>query len=158
MIIQPLQVADLPAVARIEQRSMADPWTEQQLVAELQAGNGVSFVAEEDERVCGYAFFRTCAPESELLRLAVDPGMRRNGIGEALLRHALYSFFRQGYTTCFLEVRSSNVGARLLYEKIGFFQAGIRKKYYRQPIEDAVLLCRNFSDMTEGIFEDLKRY
>jgi ribosomal-protein-alanine N-acetyltransferase len=158
VIIRPLQVTDLSAVAHIEQRSVADPWSEQLLVEEIQAGNGVSFVAEEDDQVCGYAFFRTCAPESELLRLAVDPDRRRNGIGEALLLHALHGFFRQGYTTCFLEVRSSNVGARRLYEKIGFFQAGIRKKYYRQPIEDAVLLCRNRSDVTEEIFEDLKRH
>ena len=146
MIIRSIQNADLPGVQRIEREAMIDPWTEEQLLAEMDAVNGVAFVAAEGHQVCSYAFFRTCAPESELLRLAVAEDWRRQGIGSTLLRHALRCFSEKGYETCFLEVRCSNEEARHLYMKAGFHQVGIRKKYYCQPIEDALQLCRNLND------------
>jgi ribosomal-protein-alanine N-acetyltransferase len=145
-----LQAADLPEVLRIEQEALPDPWNEGQLAGEMQVNNGVSVVAEQDGRVCGYAFFRTCTPESELLRLAVAREWRRQGVGNTLLEQALHRFSKQGYATCFLEVRSSNEAARRLYLKAGFLEVGLRKKYYSQPIEDAVQLCRNLTDMKGG--------
>lgn len=142
-----MEAADLPEVLRIERAAMTpDPWNEEQLMVEMQAGNGVSLVAEQGNQMCGYAFFRTCAPESELLRLAVAPERRRQGVASALLEQALSSFAEQKYATCFLEVRDSNEKARRLYQKIGFLQVGIRKKYYSQPVEDALQLCRNLTE------------
>lgn len=120
---------------------MADPWSEGLLRAELDAINGVSLVAEQEHQVCGYAFFRTCPPESELLRLAVAEASKRRGVGRALLAHALAYLSGLGYTTCFLEVRSSNTAARRLYDAAGFLQVGTRKKYYDHPVEDALQLC-----------------
>ena len=145
-----MQTADLPEVQRIEQESMIDPWSEMQLLAEMDAVNGVAFVAEEGPQVCGYAFFRTCAPECELLRLAVAGDRRRQGIGSTLLHHALRSFSEQGYATCFLEVRSSNEDAQHIYMKADFQQVGIRKKYYCQPVEDALQLCKDLTDLKGG--------
>ena len=150
MIIRSMRPPDLPGVQRIEHESMIDPWSEEQLLAEMDAVNGVAFVAEEGSQVCGYAFFRTCAPESELLRLAVAGDRKRQGIGSTLLHHALHFFSEKGYETCFLEVRCSNEEARHLYMKAGFQQVGIRKKYYCQPIEDALQLCRNLNDSRGG--------
>lgn len=150
MIIRSIQNADLPWVQRIEREAMIDPWTEEQLLAEMDAVNGAAFVAAEGHQVCGYAFFRTCAPESELLRLAVAGDWRHQGIGSTLLRHALCFFAENGYETCFLEVRCSNEEARHLYMNAGFQQVGIRKKYYCQPIEDALQLCRNLNDSRGG--------
>ena len=150
MIIRSMQTADLPEVQRIEQESMIDPWSEMQLLAEMDAVNGVAFVAEEGSQVCGYAFFRTCAPESELLRLAVARDWRRQGIGGTLLDHASRFFSEEGYETCFLEVRCSNEEARHFYMKADFQQVGIRKKYYCQPVEDALQLCRNLKDSRGG--------
>lgn len=142
-----MEAADLPEVLRIERAAMApDPWNEEQLLAEMHVGNGVSLVAEQGNQICGYAFFRTCAPESELLRLAVAPEQRRQGTASALLEQALRSFAEQNYETCFLEVRESNEKARRLYQKIGFLQVGMRKKYYSQPVEDALQLCRNLTE------------
>ena len=126
---------------------MTDPWTEEQLLAEMDAVNGMALVAEAGQHVCGYTFFRTCAPESELLRLAVAKDRRRQGVGSTLLQHALLDFSKQGYTTCFLEVRCSNEEARHLYRKAGFHQVGIRKKYYSQPVEDALQLCRHLNEL-----------
>ena len=150
MRIRPLQAADLSEVRRIEQQVMTDPWNEELLLAEFEVTNGVSLVAEEDNQIWGYAFFRICAPESELLRLAVAGDRRRKGAGQALLDHALRDFTGQGYTSCFLEVRCSNEEARRLYMKAGFLQVGIRKKYYHQPVEDAPQLCKDLNDPRRG--------
>ncbi len=150
MIIRSMLHADLPGVQRIEHEAMIDPWTEDQLLAEMDAVNGVAFVVEECHQVCGYAFFRTCEPESELLRLAVARDRRRQGMGSTLLQHALRCFSEKGYTTCFLEVRCSNEEAQHIYTKAGFQQVGIRKKYYCQPVEDALQLCRDLTDLKGG--------
>jgi len=138
-----LEAADLEPILRIEQRAMANPWSEGQLRAEQSAGNGVAWVAESGETLCGYAFFRTCAPECELLHLVVAPEQRRQGVGAELLRQAFAHFAETRFAACFLEVRASNQAARRLYEKFGFAQVGQRKKYYNQPVEDALLLRRN---------------
>lgn len=150
MIIRLMQTADLPGVQRIEHEAMTDPWTEEQLLAEIDAVNGVAFVAAEGQQIRGYAFFRTCDPESELLRLVVAGNQRRQGIGSTLLKHTLQCFSKKGYETCFLEVRCSNDEARRVYLKGGFHQVGIRKKYYCQPVEDALQLRRVLTDLRGG--------
>lgn len=151
MRVRLLEVSDLPAVLAIEQQVMAHPWNDAQLREERATVGGVSLVAESNRQICGFAFFRTCPPESELLRLAVAPDRRGQGIGRALLDHALHALAGQGYATCFLEVRSSNTAARRLYTKAGFIQVGARKKYYSQPVEDGLLLCRTLTDQNGGV-------
>ena len=143
MRVRLLEAADLEPILRIEQRAMANPWSEGQLRAEQSAGNGVAWVAESGETLCGYAFFRTCAPEFELLHLVVAPERRRQGVGADILRQAFAYFAGTDFAACFLEVRTSNRAARRLYAKFGFVQVGQRKNYYNQPVEDALLLRRN---------------
>ena len=143
MRVRLLEAADLEPILRIEQRAMANPWNEGQLRAEQSAGNGMAWAAESGKTLCGYAFFRTCAPECELLHLAVAPERRRQGVGAELLRQALAHFAGTHFAACFLEVRASNQAARRLYEQFRFVQVGQRKNYYNQPVEDALLLRRN---------------
>jgi len=142
VIVRPLRPEDLPEVERIERQAMPAPWSEEQLRAEIGVAGGLALVATEDEALCGYAFFRTCLPECELLHLVVAPKWRRRGMAAALLAQALAGLADQGNTVCFLEVRASNGAARRLYEKVGFLQTGTRKRYYNQPVEDALLLSR----------------
>jgi [ribosomal protein S18]-alanine N-acetyltransferase len=151
VIVRPLRISDLHEVLRIERQAMDAPWTEAQLRAETTVGNGVALVVECNGLVCAYAFFRTCLPECELLHLVVSPRWRRRGVAGTLLQHALAGFSDQGYATCFLEVRNSNAAARLLYQKAGFLPAGTRKHYYSQPVEDALLMCRQFLDGKRGL-------
>ena len=143
MNVRLLEAADLAPILGIERRAVDNPWNEAQLLAEHTAGNGVGWVAESGETLCGYAFFRTCAPECELLHLVVAPERRRQGVGAELLQQALAYFAGTRFAACFLEVRASNQAARQLYAKFGFVQVGQRKKYYNQPVEDALLLRRN---------------
>jgi ribosomal-protein-alanine N-acetyltransferase len=143
VIVRPLRPEDLPEVGRIEQRAMPAPWSDAQLREEAGVAGGAALVATCEEALCGYAFFRTCPPECELLHLVVAPEWRRQGVAASLLAQAMNGFAAQGYTTCFLEVRESNSAARDLYARAGFRHTGTRKQYYNQPTEDALLLTRD---------------
>ncbi len=78
--------------------------------------------------------------EAEILNLGVAEPVRRRGIARALVRSLLAEFSGRGVRTVFLEVRESNRPARRLYESFGFREVGRRSRYYRQPVEDAVVL------------------
>lgn len=77
---------------------MPSPWSEEQLQGEIEAGNSVARVLEYDSHLCGYAFFRTCFPECELVHLVVVPEWQRLGAAGILLEQALADFSGQGYT------------------------------------------------------------
>ena len=143
--------SDLPLVAEIEQRAMPAPWTAVQLREEIDAVNSLALVAADNEHLYGYAFYRSCPPECELLHVVVASQWRRQGVASMLLIGGLTNLFDHGCTDCFLEVRASNWAARVLYERAGFYQIGIRKHYYRQPDEDALLLRRSLADRLGGI-------
>jgi ribosomal-protein-alanine N-acetyltransferase len=102
---------------------------------------GLILIAEQDGRVVGFACIRTVADEAEILNLAVLPGMRRQGVGRALLQQALRKAWENGARRAFLEVRQSNRPARKLYESLGFSPNGLRTAYYSNPPEDAVVLA-----------------
>lgn len=122
---------------------MEAPWSLALLREELRTKHGRAWIAEIDGQVQGFACFRICAPECELLRLAVAPQARRCGIGSSLLASAWLQLTDEGCTVCFLEVRSSNTAARALYQRAGFIQNGIRALYYNDPVEDAILYRLN---------------
>lgn len=141
-----MRQADLPGVADIEQRAMPAPWTLAQLQEEIDAANGLALVTEVGGSLCGYAFYRICPPECELLHVVVAPEWRRRKVAVSMLQQGFKALSRLGCTDCYLEVRPSNAAARSLYEQIGFMQTGTRKHYYHQPDEDALLLSRNLRD------------
>jgi [ribosomal protein S18]-alanine N-acetyltransferase len=138
VIIRPLQPDDLGDVAAIEQEAMVHPWSAAQIEAEQVLAHSMGMAAFLDGRLVGYAMFRICRPECELLRLVVDEQWRRRGVGRTLLDYSLRGLMEQGCTTCFLEVRAANRAAIHVYRTTGFFQIGLRKKYYTQPSEDAL--------------------
>lgn len=154
MIVRPLQPSDLPAIVGIEQRAMPAPWNESQLREEIEVTNGLALAMVCDDGLCGYAFFRTCFPECELVHLVVAPEWRRRGTAAALLTHALAGFADRDFVTCFLEVRESNEAALGLYAQAGFLQTGRRKHYYSQPVENALLLTRDLTPAKERIDEN----
>lgn len=146
MIILPMNQVDLSEVANIEAQAMTAPWGQIQLHEEIDTLGRVALVAQDGEHLCGYAFYRVCPPEGELLHLVVAPEWRRQRVASLLLCRGFAELARLGCTTCYLEVRNSNLAARSLYEQMHFFQTGRRKHYYHQPDEDALLLCRNLKD------------
>lgn len=91
-----------------------------------------------DGALAGFALFRVIADEAELLTLAVAPAQRRKGVAQMILRNGL-NRLRGRAQWCFLEVASTNIAARALYERAGFLQVGLRKGYYRAAhLQDAV--------------------
>jgi ribosomal-protein-alanine N-acetyltransferase len=105
------------------------------LVAEQTGAKG--------RRIAGYAGYWLVVDEAHLSTLAVDPGLRRRGIGERILREAMQLAARQGAEMMTLEVRVTNDAARRLYEKLGFQDVGRRPHYYKDNLEDAILMTRD---------------
>lgn len=91
---------------------------------------------------CGYANLRILAGEGEIERIAVDPAMRRHGVGRKLMEAMAAFASGEGVGDMTLEVRAGNTAARKLYESFGFAEEGRRKDYYRNPTEDALILWR----------------
>jgi [ribosomal protein S18]-alanine N-acetyltransferase len=147
--IQRVQEHDIEAIARIEARCFSDPWSERAFRDAL-SHDRIYFACAREEpeneggaaRVLGYVVGWFAGGEGEIANLAVDPDVRGRGIGSALLDAALEEAQRQGGAQVFLEVRSSNLRARQLYESRGFTEIGRRRRYYRRPVEDAVILRR----------------
>jgi ribosomal-protein-alanine N-acetyltransferase len=141
VIIREAGATDLPDVLGIERVSFNDPWTVGMFAAHLPPRVGAQFlVAEKSRAIVGFALSQTVMDESELLNIAVDPSARKVGIGAELLDAMMVRCTKAGAATMWLEVRASNASARGLYESRGFVSAGLRKRYYQSPREDAIVL------------------
>lgn len=139
----PMEEKHLSALAALERICFSDPWSENAFRAEL--GNpGARFMVAQDSAgmLLGYLGLHYVLDEGYIANIAVDPLFRRQGIGSALLEDAA-DFARQaGLAFLTLEVRKSNLGAQALYREHGFCPVGVRKNYYRDPAEDALLMTR----------------
>jgi [ribosomal protein S18]-alanine N-acetyltransferase len=135
---------DAAAVALLERRCDPQPWSEASLRTLADpAGGRRGLVAEREGNVLGYVFASLAAGESEILIFGVDPVARRKGVARALLERLLESLRADGAETVHLEVREGNHAARALYRAAGFVEAGLRRGYYSDNGENAVLLRRD---------------
>lgn len=126
----------LSRVVRIERENFGDAWSAAAFTVERDAGR--LWYAMDGDTLCGYVVFWTIEDECEIANIAVDAPYRRRGVGGLLLECAL----TDGGSRFFLEVRESNTAARALYEKYGFTPYAVRKNYYKNPTENALLMCR----------------
>ncbi len=127
-------------MAQIEANSFADPWSAESFVG-LVGNDRVLFdVAERAGGVVGYSVVWTAADEAELANVAVAAELRGHGIGALLLDAVIREVRARGAVVIFLEVRESNDVARALYASRGFHLVGRRRRYYRRPVEDALVL------------------
>ena len=139
MEIKNLSTEYIKAVAEIERACFSSPWDEAALEAELKNACAHLYVALNGEKVAGYAAVYCVCGEADIARVAVLPEYRRRGIATQLL---LKSFENNKAECVFLDVRESNTAAIKLYGSIGFEQIGIRKNYYSDPTENAILMKR----------------
>ena len=137
---------DLPRVVEIERSSFSDPWSSAAFRSALNEERINFHVAVRDDLVVGYAVSWCVVDEAELANLAVVPSMRGQRIGAALLDQAMADARSVGCVVMHLEVRESNASARALYQSRGFGMVGRRKRYYREPIEDALILRGRLGD------------
>jgi [ribosomal protein S18]-alanine N-acetyltransferase len=138
--IRTAQPADVERLAELERTCFPDPWTRDGLLELVQASQAIARVVEADGPVVGYVLARWVADSAEILNLAVAPEARRLGLARQMLDDVLAALASRGVREVYLEVRQSNAPARRLYETRGFRVAGMRRAYYRHPIEDALVL------------------
>ncbi len=125
----------------IEQEVFADPWSTQDFRDCLSSDVLFRVVETVDGRdVAGYVVALDAADEGEILNLAVAPGRQRHGLGRTLVLDILERLGDRGVRYVYLEVRESNAPARALYAAHGFKEVGRRQRYYRRPVEDAIVL------------------
>ena len=145
-IVEPLSaLAEIDAILAVERASFTNPWTREMYLAELDHQGVAFFYVARDagRRVVGFCSFWRVLDELHVNNLAVLPEYRRQGVASALLARVLEAGASMGSRRATLEVRHSNDAARRLYGGFGFVVAGIRRAYYTDPIEDALVLCRD---------------
>jgi ribosomal-protein-alanine N-acetyltransferase len=153
LLIRRLTYADLPQVIAIERRAFPAPWSLAMFVLELSKPGGICLAASSGGRLAAYMVCSRYDTVWHLMNVAVDPDLRDNGIGTALLSKLLEEVGDPAarYT---LEVRTSNTGAIRLYERFGFRAAGLRRRYYQDNGEDAVIMWRTPATL-EGRLDDI---
>lgn len=144
MIILPMNESHVAQIAELEKICFSDPWSENSVASELNNPLSVWLVAEENGIVCGYVGSQTVLDETDMMNIAVHPDFRRKGIAAALIAELVRLLKERGSRILRLEVRESNAPAIALYETMGFTQLGLRKNYYRNPKENALILGKEW--------------
>ena len=138
-----MTTADLPQVMAIE-RSTASPWSDDQMRSEIESQHGWQFVCRRhaEGEIIGFTTGTLVCDEADIRKLAVSPAHRRQKAATFLLEK-LFAFLKeQGAGRCFLELRNSNHVAARLYHTAGLQVTGVRKGYYSDPVEDAILMTK----------------
>ncbi|HEU5139502.1 MAG TPA: ribosomal protein S18-alanine N-acetyltransferase [Bacillales bacterium] len=132
---------DIQAVLEVEQASFSMPWSESAFYNELTSNRFATYIlAEVEGEVVGYCGVWVIIDEAHITNIALLPAFRGKKIGEALLRTAMQFSRMHGGRKMTLEVRVSNEPAQRLYRKLGFQPGGIRKNYYTDDHEDALVM------------------
>jgi [ribosomal protein S18]-alanine N-acetyltransferase len=141
--IRRLSLADLPEIEVIEQRAYKTPWSRSMFASELAKGTSICLGAFEGDQLVGYVVNSRYVDAWHVMNVAVDPEFQRRGIASRLLERLFELTIEddgRGYT---LEVRVSNKEAIKLYERLGFERHGIRRGYYTDNREDALIMWRD---------------
>jgi ribosomal-protein-alanine N-acetyltransferase len=140
-----MQERDLPFVLEIERLSFPNPWQESSFQGEI-ANLHISYpnviIYRPLDKIVGYIIFWLVGDEAQISNLAVHPDYHRLGIGQSVLQQILATLRRLKAEQVILEVRPSNQAARTLYEKHGFKILGVRRGYYQNPPEDALVMAK----------------
>lgn len=143
VIIREAGLEDLDGIVEIEKESFATPWPKSAMEVEI-INNKVAryLVAEQNEEVLGYIGIWLILNEGHITNIAVRENFRRHGIGDMLMVSLIFMCETNGIDFITLEVRESNLAAQKFYEKHGFKMEGLRKGYYRDNDENAIIMNR----------------
>lgn len=143
-LVRPMAMPDVDGVMAVEKDSFSPPWSRSAFEEELAQNRLARYiVAEEDGQIVGYAGMWLVINEAHVTNVAVSGSRRGEGIGRLLMETLMEIARENGMESMTLEVRVSNMVARHLYETLGFTEAGIRKNYYSETKEDALILWRD---------------
>lgn len=130
--------SDAGFIAEAEKAYIDCPWTEEQILSEIQSENAVFFTAEVDGKICGYVSGDIAADECEMSNIAVDTEYRNRGVAYALMTEFISALAGRNIKSVFLLVRDDNGAAIGLYNKCGFKTVGKRTGYYKG--KDALIM------------------
>jgi [ribosomal protein S18]-alanine N-acetyltransferase len=137
--IRLMQPADLTEVLKIENSCFSLPWPAE---AFDEHPHSRAFVLTDEGTLRSYIIYHLIPPEGIIINFATAPDFRRKGFGMELLEKTLTQIQKQGVRTFYLDVRISNISAQKIYRHFGFSKLGIRKNYYSQPPEDALVMVK----------------
>lgn len=140
--IRQMKVEDAAAIAEMEHQTFSDAWSEKAILDTLRNPKTICLVAEKIGKIVGYCIVYTADDEADIARIAVLKESRRFGVASELIHALDVICWENQIQIIMLDVRVSNDDARAFYEKHGFTQDGIRENYYKNPIEDAILMSR----------------
>lgn len=140
--IRQMKVEDAAAIAEMEHQTFSDAWSEKAILDTLRNPKTICLVAEKIGKIVGYCIVYTADDEADIARIAVLKESRRFGIASELIHALDVICWENQIQIIMLDVRVSNEDARAFYEKHGFTQDGIRENYYKNPMEDAILMSR----------------
>ena len=139
MTITNMTNAHVTQIAELEKCCFNDPWSEMSIASELNNRLSCWLVALDGDVVVGYVGSQTVLGETDMMNIAVHPGYRKQGIATDLIQTLIDTLSKQGSHSLMLEVRQTNEPAKNLYQALGFETVGIRKNYYPNPREDALI-------------------
>ena len=132
---------DLAGIAALEMAVFSNPWNEEMVSSSIQGTyDHVKILETSEGEIAGYIIYSAVCDSADLLRVAVDAGSRRRGIGCKLMETMVDDCKDRNVQSIFLEVRESNAAAIAMYEQFGFVKISTRKKYYDSPVEDGLVM------------------
>ena len=147
LIIRPMRKSDIDEVHKVEVDCFADPWSKKSLMDELKNNLARYLVADLNGKIVGYIGIWLIVDEGHITNVAVHSDYRGLRIGDRLVHEMVELCKKEGVVSMTLEVRTSNTVAQNLYKKYGFKLAGIRKEYYSDNKEDAIILWNQLKDL-----------
>ena len=149
LIVRKGVASDVDDIEALELVCFSTPWSRDSLLYELTENPMATYVvAELEGKVVGYVGVWSIVDEGHITNVAVSPSYRKRNIGSLLISHMLKATMQAGLVRHTLEVRASNEAALALYRKYGFEAAGIRKGYYEDNGEDAIIMWRDSENQT----------
>lgn len=141
--VKPVEREHIKQIAVLEKICFSEPWSENVILEAFT--NGTKFyIAEKDKKVLGYVGISCVLDEGYITNVAVFPEERKKGVATALLKRLFDLAKELDLSFISLEVRESNLSAISLYEKMGFSKEGVRKNFYRDPLENAIIMTKRF--------------
>lgn len=145
VIIRKATMFDVPKIKIIENEVFPTPWSFESLFSDIVLNKNTKyFAAVAGDKVVGYGGMGHVLDECHITNIAVEKDFRRQGIASMLMQELISAAEGFNAKTMTLEVRRSNLGAQELYSGFDFSQVGVRKNYYSNPVEDALIMCKIF--------------
>lgn len=131
---------DIDMIADAEELIFSDPWTDSDILKAISTEGSMCYSAVKDGKIIAYIIGRVIPPEGEIYRIATLPDHRGRGVAWRLMDYAVKTERGRGLESLFLEVRKNNAPALALYTSYGFTKVGVRKNYYKNPTDDAIVM------------------